>query len=214
MKLTKYEHACVVLEEAGQKLVIDPGSFTQSLTDVANVVALVITHEHMDHYEPRFIEQITLANPEVLIFVPEGLDLKFNTESGGIVHAVHAGDEHEVESFILKFFGGKHALVHKSIPSPANIGVLINKEVYYPGDSFDQPDMSPKVLLAPVSGPWLKIGETIDFIDVVKPQVCIPTHNALQSEIGNSLTEAWLSGVCQKHNATFTHLTPGSTINC
>jgi L-ascorbate metabolism protein UlaG (beta-lactamase superfamily) len=214
MKLTKYEHACVVLEESGQKLVIDPGNFTESLTNVSNVVALVITHEHMDHYEPRFIEQITEENPDVLIFVPEGLDLTLNADSGGVVHAVQAGDEHEVEPFKLKFFGGQHALIHKSIPPVANVGVMVNNTVYYPGDSFDEPGVAPEVLLTPTSGPWLKIGETIDFIDAVKPKVCIPTHNALLSEVANSLTEVWLRGVCDKHKITFQHLHPGDTINC
>lgn len=214
MKLTKYEHACVVLEDKGQKVIIDPGSFTQTLQDVSNVVALVITHEHQDHFDLTQIEKITRENPEVLIFVPEGLDLQFDTEMGGIVHAVSAGDEHEVEPFTLKFFGGQHALIHKTLPRPANVGVLVNQTVYYPGDSFDKPDVRPKVLLTPVSAPWLKIGESIDFVDTVKPEVCIPTHNALNSEIGNSLTEVWLQGVCGKHGVKFCHLTPGETIDC
>jgi L-ascorbate metabolism protein UlaG (beta-lactamase superfamily) len=212
MKLTKYEHACIVLEEANQKVIVDPGNFTQSLSDVSNVVALVITHEHMDHFEPRFIEQITQENPDVLIFVPEGLETTVDTDA--VVHVVKAGDEHEVEPFTLKFYGAKHALIHKTIPQPSNIGVLINGTVYYPGDSFDTPDVRPSILLAPVSGPWLKIGETIDFIDEVKPQICIPTHNALQSEIATSLTEVWLRGVCKKHGITFQHLEPGASINC
>lgn len=31
MKITKYEHACLAIAHAGQKLVIDPGSFSESL---------------------------------------------------------------------------------------------------------------------------------------------------------------------------------------
>jgi L-ascorbate metabolism protein UlaG (beta-lactamase superfamily) len=34
MKLTKYTHACIVLEEQGEKLVIDPGGFTPEFGDV------------------------------------------------------------------------------------------------------------------------------------------------------------------------------------
>lgn len=213
MKLTKYEHACVVLEEAGKKVIIDPGAFTLSLKDVSDTVALIITHEHPDHFEPRYIEQITQENPDLLIFVPEGLDL--NVEGDAVVHVVHAGNEHHVGPFDLKFFGAKHALIHSSLPRPSNTGVLVNGTVYYPGDSFDKPDNAhPKVLLTPVSAPWLKIGEVIDFVDQVKPQICVPTHNALYSEIGNSLTENWLHGVCDKHKIAFTHLIPGNSIDC
>jgi L-ascorbate metabolism protein UlaG (beta-lactamase superfamily) len=213
MQLTKYEHACVVLTEAGQKVIIDPGNFTQSLSDVSDVVAVVITHQHADHFEPRYIEQIAEANPNVVIFVPEGLDLQI--EGDVVVHTVKAGDKHEVEPFTLAFFGGTHALIHSTIPRINNVGVLVNDTVYYPGDSFDLPGTShPKVLLAPVSGPWLKIGETIDFIDQTQPQICIPTHNALLSEVANSMTEQWLKGVCDKHHTLFTHLKPGDSITC
>jgi len=211
MKLTKYEHACVVLEEKDQKLIIDPGSFTQSLTDLSNVVALIITHEHMDHFDPTWIEKLQLENPDLLIFAPEGLDLEIDDE---LTHAVTAGAEHNVGPFDLKFFGGIHAQIHPSIPRPNNIGVLVNGTVYYGGDSFDKPDVQPKVLLTPVSAPWLKMGEVIDYVDAVKPKICVPTHNALNSEIATSLTEVWLKGVCQKHNITFNHLSPGDSIDC
>ena len=211
MKLTKYEHACAVLEEQNQKVVIDPGSFTQSLSDLSNVVALVITHEHMDHFNTEWIEKLQQENPDMLIFTPEGLDLEIDSE---LTHAVTAGKEYEVGPFTLKFFGGTHAEIHHTIPRPSNTGVLVNGTVYYPGDSFDKPDTRPKVLLTPVSAPWLKMGEVIDFVDAVKPAVCVPTHNALNSEIATSLTEVWLKGVCEKHSIEFKHLAPGESIDC
>ena len=43
MKLTKYEHACMVIEKADVSLVIDPGGYTMPLTDLMDVVAVVIT---------------------------------------------------------------------------------------------------------------------------------------------------------------------------
>lgn len=211
MKLTKYEHACVVLEDQGQKLVIDPGSFTQSLTDLTGVVALVITHEHMDHFNTEWIEKLQQENPDMLIFTPEGLDMEINAE---LTHAVTAGKEHEVGPFKLAFFGGTHAEIHHTIPRPNNIGIMVNDTVYYPGDSFEKPNKQPQVLLTPVSAPWLKMGEVIDFVDAVKPAICVPTHNALNSEIATSLTEVWLKGVCEKHHIEFKHLAPGMAIDC
>ncbi len=51
MKLTKYEHACVFLEnDDGDKVVIDPGIFTNLPGDLSRIVAIVITHEHPDHF--------------------------------------------------------------------------------------------------------------------------------------------------------------------
>jgi len=48
VKVTKYEHATLVVSTADQQLVIDPGMFLTP-PDFANTVAVVITHEHGDH---------------------------------------------------------------------------------------------------------------------------------------------------------------------
>lgn len=43
MKITKYEHSCVVIEEKGEKLVIDPGELT-ALPTLTYVRAIIFTH--------------------------------------------------------------------------------------------------------------------------------------------------------------------------
>jgi L-ascorbate metabolism protein UlaG (beta-lactamase superfamily) len=210
MKLTKYEHACVVIEEQGQRLVIDPGAFTQGLKDFNNVAALVITHQHPDHYEPRFVDAIVSANPDVQIFIPADMNALLKTTKHTVIHG---GDVANVGPFQLQFYGEQHAEIHPEFTMPNNVGLLVNGHIYYPGDSFTIPDRErPEVLLAPVSAPWLKIGETIDFVEAIKPKICIPTHNSLLSEIANSMTEQWLKGVCERHNTTYKHLNPGDTI--
>ena len=51
MKLTKYEHACFTVEDtSGNVLVVDPGSFSKNFVVPNNVVGIVITHEHADHF--------------------------------------------------------------------------------------------------------------------------------------------------------------------
>ena len=73
MRLTKFEHACVVLEKADAKLIIDPGSFTLPLTDVLGVAGIVITHEHADHWSPDQLDRIRKAAPGVPIYGPQGV---------------------------------------------------------------------------------------------------------------------------------------------
>ena len=51
MKLTKYEHACFTIEAEGKLVVVDPGAFTTDLGTPENVVAIVVTHEHPDHFD-------------------------------------------------------------------------------------------------------------------------------------------------------------------
>ena len=210
MKLTKYVHACVVLEEEGKKVIIDPGSFMQDLPDVSNAIALILTHQHADHFNPEHVQTIVAANPDIEIFAAEGIAEQLpDIEIAGAI----PGEEVNIAPFTFKFFGGKHAEIWNGKPDIDNIGVLINGRVYYPGDSFDAPDVKPEVLLLPTTGPWLKVGESIDFINKVKPtKLVIPTHNALQSELGESVTEQWLRDVPTKHGATFKHVGAGEVV--
>ena len=51
MRITKFGHACVRLETDGQVVVLDPGGFTEPEA-VDGATAVLITHEHADHYSP------------------------------------------------------------------------------------------------------------------------------------------------------------------
>ena len=51
MNISKFTHACVVLEKNNQSLVIDPGGWSQNLQIPENVVGIVVTHEHADHFD-------------------------------------------------------------------------------------------------------------------------------------------------------------------
>ena len=73
MKLTKLEHAALILELHGQKLFIDPGSFTDPVLDPVSAAAIVITHEHADHWTPAQLNRILALNPGIPIYGPAGV---------------------------------------------------------------------------------------------------------------------------------------------
>ncbi|HKU18175.1 MAG TPA: MBL fold metallo-hydrolase [Candidatus Saccharimonadales bacterium] len=210
MKLTKYEHACIVLEEQGQKLIIDPGSFTENFGDVYNVAAVVVTHEHFDHLNSDHLKMIIEANPGVNIYTPSDAAHKLKDLPG--VTPVTGGDIASAGPFKLQFYGERHAKIHPTFSAPENVGVMVNERFYYPGDSFVAPGVPVEFLAVPTSGPWLKIGEVIDFVDTVKPKKAIPTHNALLSEVANGMTEDWLAATLQKYNTEYRHLNPSESL--
>jgi L-ascorbate metabolism protein UlaG (beta-lactamase superfamily) len=195
MQLTKYEHACFTLEKDDQILVIDPGDFSSDFLAPENVVGVVITHEHADHLDREKLAAIIDKNPEAVIVGPEAVVSHievFETKS------VAAGDSVEVGPFRLEFFGGEHAIIHPSIPAVANLGVLVNDLVYYPGDSFTVPNKSVDTLALPTAAPWLKISEVMDFLTAVHPRLAFPTHDALLSDIGKEITDARLEDSANK----------------
>ena len=97
--------------------------------------------------------------------------------------------------------GGRHAVIHPDVPRIANVTYLVRGDgatLLHPGDSFDAPDAGVlggrrlDVLLAPVSAPWLKLAETIDFVRALDPRVVVPVHDALLSDVGHGLVNRLL----------------------
>ncbi|MFD9648363.1 MBL fold metallo-hydrolase, partial [Streptomyces sp. NPDC059082] len=62
MKLTKKSHACVRLEKDGRTLVLDPGMFTEE-DAVLGADALLVTHEHADHFDEGRLRAALDADP-------------------------------------------------------------------------------------------------------------------------------------------------------
>lgn len=209
MKITKHGHACLEVELDSQTLIIDPGSYTEELTSLGNVVAVVITHKHDDHCDEAKIAKIKKDNPAVQIFGTSEVAARLE---GLKVTTVYHGDYYEVGSFKLEFFGDMHQIIHKSIPLIQNTAVLVNGYLYYAGDSYTPPDQKIKVLACPTSAPWLKIGDVIDYIQEVKPAICFPTHNALLSQLGHDLNNSRVKQVTEENGGEFKYLEVGQSL--
>lgn len=209
MKLTKYEHACIVLEEQGKKLVIDPGSFTTSFDQLDDIAAIVVTHVHPDHFDATQLNAITARNPDVRIFSTADVAAVYQQPHLAIVQA---GEQLTVGPFNLRFYGEKHALIHQTLPCPHNVGVMVNDTFFYPGDAYTQPDVPVKILAVPANGPWMKVSDSMDYIAALEPKQCIPTHNGLLSENGHKVYNFALNKACEDNGVTFTPLGPGESI--
>lgn len=211
MRLTKLEHAALVLEDSGKKLFVDPGSFTTPITDAAGTVAVVITHEHADHWTPEQLGRIVAMNKGVPIYAPEGVAAAATDFE---ITVVHAGDTVEAGPFTLRFFGEKHAVIHSSIPVVDNVGVLINEKLFYAGDAFTVPEgVDVDVLAVPASAPWLKAAEFIDYVLAVKPRRSFPTHEMVNSVAGNTMANTRIGWATEQNGGEFFPLAPGDTLD-
>ena len=208
MKVTKYEHACLVLENEGETLVIDPGNYTRPIAGTQNVQAIVITHKHDDHCFEEQVDRILENNPNAVIY---GTDEVCQRLSPRNAIPVHHGDFVRTEKFTLEFFGDMHAAIHRSIPLIQNCGVLVNCSLYYPGDSFTRPDIAIAVLACPSSAPWAKISEMMDFVNDVKPKRCFPTHNVHLSELGHQMYNSRIQAATEANGGSFFFIQPGES---
>ena len=207
MKITKFAHACLKLENESSTIWIDPGNFTADFVP-QKAEAVVITHLHDDHCHRPNIEKLLALNPDTKIFSTAEVATKLQ---GLDVTMVQHGDLHQIGSFDLEFFGDLHQEIHRSIPLVQNTAVMVNRRFYYPGDSYTPPEYQPEILAVPASAPWLKIADVIDYLNLVKPKKAFPTHNALLSEIGHDLQNSRIKQVVGENAGEFRYLQPGDS---
>lgn len=211
MRVTKHEHAALTIRDSGKTLVVDPGSFTDPLPDDGDVVAVVLTHEHPDHWTPEHLRRILSRAPKAQIIGPQGLA---EAAAGFDVTVVAPGDRMTVGPFDLEFFGGRHTVIHDSIPVIDNVGVLVNDRLYYPGDSYAVPEARKvKLLAAPVGAPWLKIGDAMDFVLAVRPRLCFGTHDMTLSIIGRTMGRQRLRWATEQGGGEFIELDAGASVD-
>lgn len=205
MRITKLEHSGLAIEKNGKTLLIDPVEFTEKLPNFNSVVAIIITHKHGDHFQPKVITGIATKNPNVQVFTTE--DNAANFEDAEVVKD---GDVRTIGEFGLRFFGSDHAAILPGQVPCQNIGVVVDEKIVDPGDSFDTPPTPAEVLLVSISAPWCKIADSIDYVKSVKPKVAIPVHDAVLSELGKGFNNNWLKSTCDEIGAEIAILGPNT----
>ena len=202
----------MAVQKSGSTIIIDPGAFTTPLNDVTGVIAIVVTHEHADHWTPEQLRRILERNPDARIFGPGGVAAAV-VDHDLTVETVKNGDELQVGPFSLKFIGEKHAVIHESIPVIDNVAVLIDDSFYYAGDSFTLPNVPIDTLAAPIGAPWLKVGEAIDYVLAVAPRRAFPVHEAVLSQIGISINSERLESATQQGGGEYVKLAAGQSLD-
>ena len=211
MRLTKLEHACVRLEKDGATLVVDPGAFGgESVLDGVN--AVLITHEHFDHVVPERLQAALAANPDLQVWTTATLAGQF-PDAAGRVHAVGHGDSFTAASFSVHVYGSEHAVLHQDIPIVENVGFMLDGEVFHPGDALTVPEDPVSTLLLPVSAPWLKLSEMIDYARQVAPRRGYAIHDALLSDIGHMVLDNFLPMSSGSSGAQYAQLSIGQTVD-
>jgi len=216
MKLTKYTHACVRLEKDSRVLVLDPGSFSELAEALAGAEAVLVTHEHGDHIDVAGVVDALQGNKELAVFAPAGVADNLRAEApeaAGRIHSVDPGSSFEAAGFSVRTFGGQHALIHPQIPVVANIGYLLDENVYHPGDSFVVPDgFSVQTLLVPLHAPWSKGGEVVDFVIGVRAPRAFQIHDGFLNDRGLKVVEGHVKRLGAKYGTDYQHLAAGDSV--
>jgi L-ascorbate metabolism protein UlaG (beta-lactamase superfamily) len=208
MKLTKFAHSCVRLDDGDRALVIDPGIFADTETALRGADAVLITHEHPDHVDEAAVRTAAADDPGLTFWAPASVAGKFDDLADRFT-VVEPQQDLQVAGFDVRTFGGQHAVIHPLVPVIPNIAYLVNGSVLHPGDSFTVPPASVETLLLPLHAPWSKISEVIDFAVAVRAPRIHQIHDALLNDIGRSFVEANVSRLTALYGCMYEYLSTG-----
>ena len=188
MRLTKFGHACVRVEHEDSVVVIDPGVFTDREA-LDGATAVLVTHEHPDHYLPEH-----LLATDAAVFTIEAVAARIREEAPAVgerLTVVTPGEDVDA-GLPVRVVGELHAVIHPELPRFRNSGYLVtagDQLVFHPGDALTGPGEPVDVLLVPVSAPWLKASEAVDFAREVGAARNLAIHDRVYSEAGLSIVD-------------------------
>jgi L-ascorbate metabolism protein UlaG (beta-lactamase superfamily) len=193
MRCFRLSHAGLVVESEGSSLFIDAGDFsderelTTAIDSAFPIAALVITHEHADHWTPKHVAAIRTAFPDAPIYTTAATARALEEADIGGVTIVHESDQVQAGPFSLEFYGRRHEVLHSSIPVIDNVGVRVNGTLAWGGDSLTRPPFLTDVLGVPIGSPWSNIAQVMDFTLNAAPRRAFLTHDGMLSARGLGL---------------------------
>lgn len=181
MRISKYIHSCLLVEEGEEKILFDPGTFSfierrVSLETFKDVTTVILTHQHPDHVDMNALKSILAESGASVITNSEGKAAlaKENIE----VRVVEEGS-YSTKNFTIRALSAQHEKI-LSPSLPQNTAYILNDVFLNPGDSFASllsPLKGIQVLALPVSAPWTTEIGVAEFAQMIAPQMVIPVHD-------------------------------------
>src|SRR5262245_33339234 len=211
MRLTKFGHSCLLVEEEQARILLDPGTLSSGFEGLQGLTAILYTHQHADHLDRGRLRGLLERSPGVRVVSDEGSADALG-EAGVEVEVVHDGDELGIGGMGVRIVGRDHAVIHADLPVIPNVGYLVGGRLFHPGDSFTLPGQPVEVLAVPAGAPWLKVSESIDYLREVRPRMAVPVHEQVLSTIGTSIHYQQLEQLGAREGTTLRVMDDGKPV--
>lgn len=188
MELTHLGHSCLLIQTGDQRILIDPGVFSD-FSGLRDLTAIVVTHQHPDHLDPEKFGPLREANPQAAVLLEPA-----TAEEVGAAGVERLDSDLQVNlgPVQVRAVGDQHAVIHDYVPRITNRGVVISAAgedgrpttLFHPGDALDAEPGEVDLLCVPVNAPWARIADTVEFVRRIAPGRVVPIHDGLLNENG------------------------------
>lgn len=190
MRITHLGHACLLVEIADARIVLDPGEWSPAAQGLRDLDAILVTHQHPDHLDQERLPDLLGANPDArLVTDADTADLLRG--KGFHPETLHGGDEVVVNAATVCGVGEQHALIHDDIPRIHNTGMRISADgeptFLHPGDALDAEVEGVEVLAFPLNAPWARSRDMTAFLRRISAPHAVPVHDGLLNAAGRAL---------------------------
>jgi L-ascorbate metabolism protein UlaG (beta-lactamase superfamily) len=213
MKITKYVHSCLLVEEGDRVALIDPGVFSWKsgsfdIDAVDRIDRILVTHPHPDHCFPEFISAVLAKFPEAQVVGSQAVASVL--ADAGIEVEVRESTQCSVS------FEAPHESVESLVgpgTTPLNTGFHFKNQLTHPGDSHSF-KTSKRVLAMTFVAPWGSVMDGVDAIMALedKPEHIIPVHDWFFSEAAQKWLYDILGPRLAKEGITLHALGPAESI--
>lgn len=177
----------MLIETTAVRILTDPGFLSSDQNYLKDIDYVLVTHEHKDHLHTDSLLEIIKNNPEVKVITNSAVAKIIRTL--GVEPEILEGEaEVEFVDLHLSAHDGKHAEIFEKYGLVQNTGYFIDKTLFYPGDAYTIINKEVRTLALPVSGPWCKVADSINYALKIRPKVTFPVHDGLLNENGLSIT--------------------------
>lgn len=213
VRITKFGHACARIDHDRAAIVLDPGAFTATAAEALDGAgAVLITHEHLDHWTPE-----ALRLTDAPIYTVDAVAAAIAEAAPDVaerVTVVSPDQTFEAGGLRIKAVGEWHAVIHPDLPRVHNSGYLVladDQRIYHPGDALTAPGEPIDVLLAPITAPWMKVSEAVEFAREVAAPLSIGIHDRVYSDAGLGIIDGHMGRFLGADGLDYVRLEDGAS---
>jgi L-ascorbate metabolism protein UlaG (beta-lactamase superfamily) len=198
MRVSKFIHACLLIEKGNDRLLIDPGKFSfldgrVTVERFDGVAAVLVTHAHPDHLD---VERLRAIVDRTGAEVHAGSEIASKLRPDGLEVRAFDDGSRRIGSFDVRAIPAPHEAI-LSPTLPQNVAYVVDERLLHPGDSYAQSLDACRgipLLALPIMAPWTTEPATAAFAARLAPKRAMPIHDGYVKDFWLEARHANLGG--------------------